>query len=169
MGKTGIEEMGCGAVLSRNARASAGGLNQVADSFRLLVIDDDPGVREYLQALMSRRGYVVFTAEGGEEALSGLPVTRPDLITLDLVLDGMDGLETLRRLKKRAPDVPVVMLSGHGQARQIVEAMQLGAVDFLRKRFESEELQVAFQKALENRALRQEVEALLAADTGATE
>jgi two-component system response regulator AtoC len=132
----------------------------VADSFRLLVIDDDPGVREYLQALMSRRGYVVFTAEGGEEALSGLPVTRPDLITLDLVLDGMDGLETLRRLKKRAPDVPVVMLSGHGQARQIVEAMQLGAADFLRKPFEAEELQVAFQKALENRALRQEVEEL---------
>jgi two-component system response regulator AtoC len=132
----------------------------VADSFRLLVIDDDPGVREYLQALMSRRGYVVFTAEGGEEALSGLAVTRPDLITLDLVLDGMDGLETLRRLKKRAPDVPVVMLSGHGQARQIVEAMQLGAADFLRKPFEAEELQVAFQKALETRALRQEVEEL---------
>src|SRR3990172_8768210 len=109
---------------------------------------------------MSRRGYTVFTAEGGEEALSGLGVTRPDLITLDLVLDGMDGLETLRRLKKRAPDVPVVMLSGHGQARQIVEAMQLGAADFLRKPFEAEELQVAFQKALENRALRQEVEEL---------
>ncbi len=132
----------------------------VADSFRLLVIDDDPGVREYLQALMSRRGYSVFTAESGEEALSGLANTRPDLITLDLVLDGMDGLETLRRLKKRVPDVPVVMLSGHGQARQIVEAMQLGAADFLRKPFEAEELQVAFQKALETRALRQEVEEL---------
>ena len=72
----------------------------------------------------------------------------------------MDGLETLRRLKKRVPDVPVVMLSGHGQARQIVEAMQLGAADFLRKPFEAEELQVAFQKALETRALRQEVEEL---------
>ncbi len=132
----------------------------MADTFRLLVIDDDPGVREYLQALMSRRGYVVFTAESGEEALSGLATTRPDLITLDLVLDGMDGLETLRRLKKRVPDVPVVMLSGHGQARQIVEAMQLGAADFLRKPFEAEELQVAFQKALETRALRQEVEEL---------
>jgi two-component system, NtrC family, response regulator AtoC len=132
----------------------------VADSFRLLVIDDDPGVREYLQALMSRRGYSVFTAESGEEGLAGLANTRPDLITLDLVLDGMDGLETLRRLKKRVPDVPVVMLSGHGQARQIVEAMQLGAADFLRKPFEAEELQVAFQKALETRALRQEVEEL---------
>jgi two-component system response regulator AtoC len=146
--------------VSIHAKSRAGGAKEVADPFRLLVIDDDPGVREYLQALMSRRGYVVFTAGGGEEALSGLAVTRPDLITLDLVLDGMDGLETLRRLKKRAPDVPVVMLSGHGQARQIVEAMQLGAADFLRKPFEAEELQVAFQKALETRALRQEVEEL---------
>jgi two-component system response regulator AtoC len=124
------------------------------------VIDDDAGVREYLQALMSRRGYTVFTSGSGEDALSGLATTRPDLVTLDLVLDGMDGLETLRRLKKRMPDVPVVMLSGHGQARQIVEAMQLGAADFLRKPFEAEELQVAFQKALETRALRREVEEL---------
>jgi two-component system response regulator AtoC len=72
----------------------------------------------------------------------------------------MDGLETLRRLKKRLPDVPVVMISGHGHARTIVEAMQLGASDFLRKPFEIEELQLAFQKALENRALRREVEEL---------
>ncbi|MGH7288822.1 MAG: response regulator, partial [Myxococcota bacterium] len=68
----------------------------MGDPFRLLVIDDDPGLREYLQALMSRHGYSVSTAESGEEALSGLSATRPDLITLDLVLDGMDGLETLR-------------------------------------------------------------------------
>ena len=67
----------------------------------------------------------------------------------------MDGLETLRQLKQRIPDVPVVMLSGHGQARTIVEAMRLGASDFLRKPFEVEELELAFQKALENRALKQ--------------
>jgi len=81
-------------------------------------------------------------------------------VTLDVVLEGMDGLETLRRLKKRLPEVPVIMLSGHGQARTIVEAMRLGASDFLRKPFEVEELELAFQKALENRALRQEVEEL---------
>jgi two-component system response regulator AtoC len=72
----------------------------------------------------------------------------------------MDGLETLKRLKQRVPDVPVVMLSGHGQARNIVEAMRLGASDFLRKPFEVEELELAFQKALEKRALKQEVERL---------
>ena len=69
----------------------------------------------------------------------------------------MDGLATLAELKKRLPEVPVVMLSGHGQARNIVEAMRLGASDFLRKPFEVEELELAFQKALEKRALKQEV------------
>jgi two-component system response regulator AtoC len=132
----------------------------VTGPFRLLIIDDDRGVREYLSSLLGRMGHIVFTATSGEEALEGLAGSRPDLITLDVVLEGMDGLETLRRLKKRLPDVPVVMISGHGHARTIVEAMQLGAADFLRKPFEVEELQLAFQRALETRALRKEVEEL---------
>ena len=72
--------------------------------FRVLVIDDDPGIREYLQALASRQGYRVFAAADGEEALEKLDETRPDIVTLDAVLPGMDGLETLRRLKQRAPE-----------------------------------------------------------------
>src|SRR5690606_13486572 len=132
----------------------------MAQSYRVLVIDDDPGLRDYLEALASTRGYRVTTAATGEEALRKLDDTQPDLVTLDLVLPGMDGLETLTRIKERLPDVPVVMLSGHGQARNIVEAMKLGASDFLRKPFEVEELEVAFQKALEKRALRKEVEEL---------
>jgi len=131
-----------------------------AEPFRVLVIDDDPGVRDYMEALVSRQGYRVFLAADAEQALGGLDDSRPDIVTLDVVLPGMDGLETLRRLKQRAPDVPVVMLSGHGQARNIVEAMRLGASDFLRKPFEVEELELAFQKALEKRALKQEVERL---------
>jgi two-component system response regulator AtoC len=81
-------------------------------------------------------------------------------VTLDVVLPGMDGIETLRQIKQRLPNVPVVMLSGHGQARTIVEAMRLGASDFLRKPFEVEELELAFQKALEKHALKIEVEEL---------
>ncbi len=131
-----------------------------AEPFRVLVIDDDPGVRDYMEALVSRQGFRVFVAADAEQALSGLDDSRPDVITLDVVLPGMDGLETLKRLKQRLPDVPVVMLSGHGQARNIVEAMRLGASDFLRKPFEVEELELAFQKALEKRALKQEIERL---------
>ncbi|MDJ0868592.1 MAG: sigma-54 dependent transcriptional regulator [Myxococcota bacterium] len=132
----------------------------MAQAYRMLVIDDDPGLRDYLEALASSRGYEVFTAPTGEEALKLLERARPDLVTLDLVLPGMDGLEVLQGLKEKLPEVPVVMLSGHGQARSIVEAMKLGAADFLRKPFEVEELEVAFHKALEKRALKQEVEQL---------
>jgi DNA-binding NtrC family response regulator len=128
--------------------------------FRVLVIDDDPGVRDYLETLVSRRGYEVVAVAGGEDALSRLDDIAPDLVTLDVVLPGMDGLETLKRLKQRLDEVPVVMLSGHGQARTIVEAMKLGATDFLRKPFEAEELDLAIQKALEKRALKAEVEQL---------
>ncbi|MFQ5505448.1 MAG: sigma-54-dependent transcriptional regulator [Planctomycetota bacterium] len=128
--------------------------------FRVLVIDDDPGVRDYMEALVSRQGYDVLAVADGEQALQSLETSKPDLVTLDVVLPGMDGLQTLSELKKRLPDVPVVMLSGHGQARNIVEAMRLGASDFLRKPFEVEELELAFQKALEKRALKQEVERL---------
>jgi two-component system response regulator AtoC len=133
---------------------------------RILIIDDDAGVRDYLSALLERQGHAVFAASSGEEALASLAESRPDLVTLDVVLEGMDGLETLRRLKKRLPEVPVVMISGHGHARTIVEAMQLGAADFLRKPFEVEELQIAFQRALETRALRKEVEELRAGTPG---
>ncbi len=129
----------------------------MAEQFRILVIDDDPGIREYLRALASRQGYRVFAAADGEEALETLEETLPHIVTLDAVLPGMDGLETLRRLKQRMPEVPVIMLSGHGQARTIVEAMRLGATDFLRKPFEVEELELAFQKALANHALKEEV------------
>ena len=132
----------------------------MVDQFRVLVIDDDPGVRDYMEALVSRQGYEVTAAADGEEALRNLEISQPDLITLDVVLPGMDGLQTLEKLKQRLPDVPVVMLSGHGQARNIVEAMRCGASDFLRKPFEVEELELAFQKALEKRALKQEVERL---------
>jgi len=132
----------------------------MSEQFRVLVIDDDPGIREYLEILATRQGYRVVAVGTGEEALEVLDEARPDVVTLDAVLPGMDGLETLRQLKQRLPEVPVVMLSGHGQARTIVEAMRLGASDFLRKPFEVEELEIAFQKALENHALKSEVQSL---------
>jgi two-component system response regulator AtoC len=132
----------------------------MTEQLTVLVIDDDPGIRDYLETLATRQGYGVFTAADGESALANLDQTSPDLITLDAVLPGMDGLETLRRIKQRIPEVPVIMLSGHGQARTIVEAMRLGASDFLRKPFEVEELELAFRKALENRALEEEVKSL---------
>ncbi len=100
---------------------------------------------------------VVHAFGDAEAAIGRLGELRPDLITLDLVLPGLDGIGTLRQLQRRAPEVPVLMLSGHGKARSIVEAMQGGAADFLRKPFEPEELELAIARAFESSALEREV------------
>lgn len=130
------------------------------EKIRILVIDDDVSTRDYLRALITRNGWKVFTAESGEQALEELEKVRPTLVTLDLVLPGIDGIETLRLIKEKDGDVPVIMLSGHGQAKTIVQAMKLGAMDFLRKPFEGEELKIAINKALEKKKLVSEVEFL---------
>ncbi len=120
-------------------------------SARILVVDDDPGVREYLEDFLGRRSYRVFTAASGEEALRTLSKTQPDLVTLDIAMPGMSGVETLRELRKQAPAVPVIVISGHGPARNIAEWRRLGATNFLRKPFTNEQLELVIRQAVESR------------------
>ena len=129
----------------------------MADKRALLVVEDDPSVRELLVTLGKRLGYQVEAAGSGEDGLAAIKVNRPDLVLLDVILPGLDGLETLKAIKAADPHIPVVMLSGHGQTRTIVEAVKLGAADFLRKPFEPEELELAFNKAMEKKRLEREV------------
>jgi two-component system response regulator AtoC len=124
---------------------------------KLLVVEDDPSVREMLVTLGKRLGYQVQAVASGEEGLTAFKNGKPSLAVLDVVLPGLDGLETLKLVKAIDPHVPVVMLSGYGQTRTIVEAVKLGAADFLRKPFEPEELELAFEKALEKKRLEREV------------
>jgi two-component system response regulator AtoC len=120
---------------------------------RVLIVDDDASARDWLAAFVRSRGLAPICAASGEEALDELRRAAPDIVTLDLVLPGMDGLATLRALRAIAPRVPVVMLSGVGDTQAIVEAVRLGASDFLRKPFEAEELEIALDKALARAAL----------------
>ena len=115
---------------------------------RILVIDDDPGVREYLEAVLSHWGYSVSAVAAAEQALDRLDEILPDLIVLDLLLPGMNGIEALHRLKQRLPDIPVVMVSGYGPARTIAECMRRGAADFLRKPFDEDRFRRVLQTAL---------------------
>ncbi len=115
---------------------------------RILVVDDDPGVREYLEAVVSRWGYSVSAVGAAEQAFHQLDEIPPDLILLDLLLPGMNGVEALHRFKRRLPDVPVVMVSGYGPAREIDECMRGGASDFLRKPFDEDRLRLVLQTAL---------------------
>ncbi len=129
---------------------------------RVLVVDDAEGIRTYLANVLELRGYHVDTAEDGRRALALLDAgAAPDVILLDVMMPGLDGLETLRRIREAHPTVNVVMLSVVGRAQTIVEAMQLGAIDYLNKPFEEEELDIVLRNALEKRDLERERERLL--------
>ena len=117
-------------------------------SWRVLVVDDDDGVREFLEAVLARAGLEVTGAASGEDALERAVEAPFDLVTLDVILPGIDGLETLRRLKRAHPAVRVIMLSGHAPSRAGDEALRLGAQEFLRKPLEPEELERAVARAL---------------------
>jgi two-component system, NtrC family, response regulator AtoC len=129
---------------------------------RVLIVDDADGIRGYLANLLELRSYQVDTAEDGRRALELLDAgAAPDVILLDVMMPGLDGLETLRRIRETHPSANVVMLSVVGRAQTIVEAMQLGAIDYLNKPFEEEELDIVLRAALEKSDLEHERERLL--------
>ena len=115
---------------------------------RILVVDDDEGVREYVHVLLSREGLDVVSASDGEEGMKLLDEAQPDLVLLDVTMPGTNGLELLRRIKQDHRELPVVMLSGQGEAANVVESLRYGAADFLDKPFEPEALLVAVERAL---------------------
>jgi DNA-binding NtrC family response regulator len=120
---------------------------------RILVVDDSESVRSYLSEQLAQLGYRVLLAEDGPRALALLDAGPwPDLVLLDVMLPGMDGLETLRAIRQRAPSLPVVMISVVGSARTIVEAMRAGANDYVSKPLGEVELGAAITRALERSA-----------------
>ena len=127
---------------------------------KLLIVDDDPAGRAWLEAFAAELGYEALAVSSGEEALAACEGFAPDLVTLDLLLPGMDGVETLRALRARVPRVPVIMLSGAAATHAIVHAVKHGATDFLRKPFEPQELETAFAKAVKRRQREDETERL---------
>jgi DNA-binding NtrC family response regulator len=128
---------------------------------RVLVVDDAEGIRGYLANLLELRGYQVDTAEDGRRALALLEGgAAPDVVLLDVMMPGLDGIETLRRIHDIDPTLPVVMLSVVGSAQTIVAAMQHGAADYLNKPFEEEELEATLHGVLERRSLLLERERL---------
>ena len=128
---------------------------------RVLVVDDAEGIRTYLAHLLELKGYDVDTAEDGRRALALLEGgAAPDVVILDVMMPGLDGIETLRRVRELEPETPVVMLSVVGKASTIVEAMRLGASDYLNKPFEEDELEATLDQVLERRDLERERERL---------
>ncbi|WTB81063.1 response regulator transcription factor [Streptomyces cellulosae] len=106
---------------------------------RVLVVDDDPTVAEIVTGYLDRAGYVVDRADDGPDALARAAAHRPDLVVLDLMLPGMDGLEVCRRMRGQGP-VPVIMLTARGDEDDRILGLEVGADDYVTKPFSPREL-----------------------------
>jgi two-component system, OmpR family, alkaline phosphatase synthesis response regulator PhoP len=115
----------------------------------ILVVDDERNIRNNLAMLLESEGYKVDTAANGDEALLRFKEGRYDIVFVDIQMPKMDGLQLLRHLRGLKPKLPVVMLTAYGTVSRAVEAMKLGAVDFLEKPFEPKSIRLLCQEILE--------------------
>ncbi len=127
---------------------------------RILVVDDEHLIRWSLEQNLKKQGYEVVTAGNGEDALRIVREDQPDLILLDIQLPGMSGLEVLEKVKEFDEDIVVIMVTAHGGLETAVNAMRLGAYDYLNKPFNLDEMAIVIKKALETSDLRKEVASL---------
>ena len=118
------------------------------------IIDDDPELRESLQEFLELEGHEISAFSSGEEALPAASKHSPDVILLDLKLPGMDGLMFLEEVKKNVTDVEVIMITGYGDVNSAVKAMKLGAWDYITKPFETQEISLIVERAID--ALRKD-------------
>jgi two-component system nitrogen regulation response regulator NtrX len=124
----------------------------------ILVVDDEADIRELVSGLLEDEGHGVRVASNAEEALAGIRARKPTLLVLDIWMQGggMDGLELLDMVKALDADLPVVMISGHGNIETAVSALKRGAYDFIEKPFKSDRLVVVIERALEAASLKRE-------------
>lgn len=127
---------------------------------RILIIDDEANIRKMLRLILSSEGYKVTEAKDGETALDFIGAKNFDAALLDIWMPGMDGLETLRQIKKIDAELGVIMISGHGTIQTAVEALQIGANDFLEKPLSKERTLVAISNVLKIKRLAAENESL---------
>src|SRR5499426_2756912 len=131
-------------------------------AFDILIVDDEADIRELVSGILQDEGYVTRTARESDDALSQIAARRPNLVFLDIWLQGsrLDGLQLLEAVKQEHSEMPVVMISGHGNIETAVAAIKQGAYDFIEKPFKADRLVLVAQRALENSRLKREVKAL---------
>ncbi|UCF89517.1 MAG: sigma-54-dependent Fis family transcriptional regulator [bacterium] len=122
-------------------------------SEKVLVVDDEPGMRGLLTRVMQKEGYTAAACADGGEALQAFKREDWDLVIADIDMPGMDGIELLKRIRKDHPDVPVLMITAYATVETAVEAMKLGAHDYITKPFAVDELKIVVGKAFERQRL----------------
>ena len=124
---------------------------------RILVVDDEEGIRKVLNISLSDLGYNVSTAESGEEALNVFSETHPSIVLTDIKMPGMDGLELLGKIKNQNPDTEVIMITGHGDMDLAIKSLQLDATDFVTKPINDDVLGIALKRAQERITMRNQI------------
>ena len=126
----------------------------------ILLVDDEESIRKTLGDVLGDEGYRVIASADGESALSELEREHPDLVLLDIWMPGMDGIETLQRIKEKRPELPVIMISGHGSVETAVKSTKLGAFDFIEKPLSLDKILLVISHALELTRLSRETASL---------
>jgi two-component system, NtrC family, nitrogen regulation response regulator NtrX len=128
----------------------------------ILIVDDEADIRDLVAGILDDEGYTTRTARHADEALATIEARRPNLIFLDIWIQGsrLDGLQLLDVIKELHPEIPVVMISGHGNIETAVAAIKQGAYDFIEKPFKADRLVLVAQRALEQMALKREIKDL---------
>ena len=125
-------------------------------NFNVLLVDDEPEFLETLVKRLTKRGLNIRTAKNGQEALAVIRGKGIDVAVLDVRMPGIDGIQTLREIKKLDPLMEVIMLTGHASIEVAIEGMELGAFDYLMKPADIDELFYKLQDAFKKRTLQQE-------------
>jgi two-component system nitrogen regulation response regulator NtrX len=128
----------------------------------ILIVDDEADIRELVAGILQDEGYGTRSAGDSDEAFAAVVARRPNLVFLDIWLQGsrLDGLQLLDAIKQDHPELPIVMISGHGNIETAVSAIKRGAYDFIEKPFKADRLLLVAERALENSRLKREVREL---------
>ncbi len=125
-------------------------------SSSICLVDDEPAILNALSSILEDEGYQVTLAKSGVEALKIIKADPPDLVMLDIWMPELDGLETLKRAKQQCPNLPVIMMSGHGSVETAVKSTKLGAYDYLEKPLDLQKVTILLKNALHQRKLEEE-------------
>jgi two-component system nitrogen regulation response regulator NtrX len=126
----------------------------------ILIVDDEESIIQSLQGILSDEGFDVISATSGSSAVEKIDETMPDLVLLDIWMPGIDGIETLVKIKEAHPQLPVVMMSGHGTIETAVKATKLGAYDFIEKPLSLEKVLLCINNAVDHSKLEEEISLL---------
>lgn len=126
-------------------------MNDEEKRIKILLVDDDDGVRSSFSALLTKRGYAIDPKSSGMEAINSLKKTSFDILLTDLKMPNMNGLDLLKEARKIDPDLGVIIMTGYGEIASYLEAMDLGAVEYLNKPVKTSDLEIIIKRLVQGK------------------